>query len=193
MEGYAARAASGPENRDIHRKVRGSTPHPSASFFLMRGRGAVIRPLDCLISSRRSFKSALRNQHGEVTGAAIGGDCKSPGLAFAGSSPAFLTNTRVKDYGSRRVCHTCSRGSTPRIRTNSRRDSSAVERWSEKPRVGCSTHPLGTNNGESTGVQSILARLTRWDQHPLSPPILFDFQRMRRDKIKHVLFRVVQR
>ena len=152
MEGYAARAASGPENRDIHRKVRGSTPHPSASFFLMRGRGAVIRPLDCLISSRRSFKSALRNQHGEVTGAAIGGDCKSPGLAFAGSSPAFLTNTRVKDYGSRRVCHTCSRGSTPRIRTNSRRDSSAVERWSEKPRVGCSTHPLGTNWGKHRGA-----------------------------------------
>ena len=94
MEGYAARAASGPENRDIHRKVRGSTPHPSANkFFLMRGGGAVIRPLDSLINCRRSFKSALRNQHEEVTRAAKGSVCKTDGIAsFAGSSPAFPTN-----------------------------------------------------------------------------------------------------
>ena len=152
----------------------------------MRGRGAVIRPLDSLIHCRRGVQiPPAQPIHVEVTRAAKGSVCKTDGIAsFAGSSPAFLTNTRVKDYGSRRVCHTCSRGSTPRIRTNLshiiirhenvviliRRDSSAVERWSEKPRVGCSTHPLGTNNGESTGVQSILARLTRWDHHPLSPP-----------------------
>ena len=120
----------------------------------MRGRGAVIRPLDSLIHCRRGVQiPPAQPIHVEVTRVAKGSVCKTDGIAsFAGSSPAFLTNTRVKDYGSRRVCHTCSRGSTPRIRTNSRRDSSAVERWSEKPRVGCSTHPLGTNWGKHRGA-----------------------------------------
>ena len=77
---------------DRHNEASPHAYNPS-SFLLMRGRGAVIRPLDSLINCRRSFKSALRNQHEEVTRAAKGSVCKTDGIAsFAGSSPAFPTN-----------------------------------------------------------------------------------------------------